>query len=87
MSKRKLVIVLAIWIALMPFLGFPGSWENFFVVISGLLIVLLTVDFRFLRRKRMRPRRPKNGMRGPSDTYVENAPMARVEEFKGELTK
>lgn len=87
MPKRKLVIVLAIWIALMPFLGFPGSWENFFVVVSGLLIALLTVDFRFLRRKRQRPRRPKGGMRDASDVYVENAPVARVEEFKGEATK
>ena len=43
MPKNRIIIILGVLIALQPFLGFPHSWESFFQVLIGLLIVLLSV--------------------------------------------
>lgn len=85
MSKRKLVIVLAVLVALVPFLGFPGSWENFFVALAGALIALLSADLRFLKRKKKPARRPKERQPGVTEVYVENAPTKQADDYKGEL--
>jgi len=42
MSKsKKIITVLAILVALMPFFGFPGSWEDGFIFLAGLAIAAL----------------------------------------------
>lgn len=38
MSSRTVILTLAILTALMPFLGFPPSFEDIFYVIAGLVI-------------------------------------------------
>lgn len=43
MPKNRIIIVLGVLIALQPFLGFPRSWESFFQILIGFLIVLLSV--------------------------------------------
>ena len=42
-SKQVIIILLGLWIVLLPFLGFPGLWETFFMVGSGFLIVVLSL--------------------------------------------
>ncbi len=39
MSKRTTIITLGIFVALMPFLGFPGTAETIFSIIAGLALV------------------------------------------------
>ena len=41
MSKRIWVIVLGLWIAIVPFFGLPGTWKNWIVTGSGLLVALI----------------------------------------------
>lgn len=41
MSKHSTIIILAIWITILPFLGFPGFWRTIFFVLSGLGIIIL----------------------------------------------
>lgn len=41
MSKRQVIMVLGVWTAILPFLGFFSGWDKAFVCISGLLIALL----------------------------------------------
>ena len=43
MPKSKIILTLGFFIALLPLLGFPHSWETFFEVVSGLGIVLLSI--------------------------------------------
>lgn len=43
MSKNGLIIILGLWVALVPFLGFPGAWKTSFIVISGFLIAIISV--------------------------------------------
>lgn len=68
------MLALAIWTALVPFLGFPGSWEEAFVTVSAALIALLSVDLHFLKRKK-RPKRPKAKVAEVTDVYSESAPV------------
>ena len=46
MSKRQLLILLGIWTAIFPFLGFPSSWDNVLAVLTGLLIIAMTYGMR-----------------------------------------
>jgi len=41
MSKEISVVMLGIFVAVLPFLGFPQSWRVIFFVIAGLGIMLL----------------------------------------------
>ncbi len=38
MKKRTIIVILGLWIALLPFLGLPGSWKKFILIVSGLAI-------------------------------------------------
>ncbi|MCH7530068.1 hypothetical protein IIB50_03060 [Patescibacteria group bacterium] len=70
MSKDVAIIVLGIWIAIVPFLGFPGFWETIIYVASGLGVVLMTFLLRrdiILYVSRITDRQRKS-----TDVYVEN---------------
>jgi len=41
MSKVKIIFVLGIWIAILPYLGFPYSLKNILFFVTGLGIVYL----------------------------------------------
>ncbi len=43
MPKSRVIPLIGFFIALLPVLGFPHSWELFFQVVGGLSIVLLSV--------------------------------------------
>lgn len=50
-SKNRLILILGILVALMPFLGFPTSWKNFFYFVFGLGVA--TLSFLMARHKRI----------------------------------
>lgn len=39
MRKERIFLILGIWIAVLPYLGFPYSWKNILFTLSGLLLV------------------------------------------------
>jgi len=39
MQKINTILTLGVLVALLPFLGFPQSWDNFFYVVFGLVII------------------------------------------------
>lgn len=41
MNKRTTIITLGILVALMPFLGFPGTAKTIFFVLAGIAIALI----------------------------------------------
>jgi hypothetical protein len=46
MSKRQVLMILGIWVMLFLFLGFPSAWDAFFAVITGAVIIAITVTLR-----------------------------------------
>ncbi|OGJ03770.1 hypothetical protein A3G06_02560 [Candidatus Nomurabacteria bacterium RIFCSPLOWO2_12_FULL_46_14] len=46
MSRIKTLFVLGIWIAILPYLGFPSSWKNILITLSGLGLAFLSYLIR-----------------------------------------
>lgn len=68
MKKDLALIALGVWIAAIPFLGFPGAWKTAIFVLSGLAVVFLTILWRheLLHSHRAIATEKSNGV------YVEN---------------
>lgn len=79
-TKNRLLLILGIWIALIPFLGFPSSYKSFFVLVSGLAVA--AVAFLLAREKRnvqilQNPAFMEKNETA-SDVFAENAPNVRA---------
>ena len=42
MIKARILLFLGIWVAVLPYLGFPSSWKDILFTISGLGLVYLS---------------------------------------------
>jgi asparagine N-glycosylation enzyme membrane subunit Stt3 len=68
MSKEVLIILLGLLIALMPYLGFPGSWKNVLSIVIGIAIAGLGFVVRQERIWKEREEIPERR----EDSFVEN---------------
>lgn len=46
MSKRQTLMVLGIWVIILPFLGFPGTWKSILFCATGLVIATIAYALR-----------------------------------------
>lgn len=46
MTLDALIMLIGAFVALLPFLGFPNSWDNIMFLIAGVLIVALGIVVR-----------------------------------------
>jgi len=46
MTKDTLLMLIGAFIALLPFLGFPNSWDTVLLVISGACVIALGIAVR-----------------------------------------
>jgi len=42
MRKAYIFLVLGIWVAVLPYLGFPYSWKDILTTISGLVLMFFS---------------------------------------------
>ena len=42
MQRARILLVFSIWIAVLPYLGFPTSWKNFLFTLTGLVLAYLS---------------------------------------------
>lgn len=72
MTKDLVIIVLGIFVAVLPFLGFPNAWDRIILIITGfsisVLMYLLRRDF-FTYVERLHRRRDA---KHHTDSYVES---------------
>ena len=68
MSRQRIIFLLGIWVAILPFLGFPRSWKNILFVITGLGLIYLA----YLLRRERRRIAPQNPPYDQPDTYTDN---------------
>ena len=64
MRTERTLFIAGIWIAVLPYLGFPYSWKNVLFTISGL--GLLYVSYTLYRAKQAKPEEKE------SDNFSEN---------------
>lgn len=57
MSKNKLVFSIGLILLVMPLLGFPPLWKNFFSIIFGLTLIALSFSVAAKRRASARKTR------------------------------
>lgn len=52
MSQNKIILIFGIFVAAMPFLGFPALWKTIFYVVIGCILITMAV-VRHIRRRSM----------------------------------
>ena len=72
MSKPKRFLTIGIWVAILPFLGFPISIKNILFVITGLLIMYMSYNM-YLEFK-------KNTQKIKADNFSENKDFTKIEQ-------
>lgn len=50
MNKNNFYISFGIWLAILPFLGVPGTWKNTLVFISGIFLILVSLGPTILKK-------------------------------------
>lgn len=46
MSKRQIIILLGVWVAVLLFLGFPDIWQKILAVATGIYLIVLAYSLR-----------------------------------------
>jgi hypothetical protein len=41
MKKARILLILAVWVAVLPYLGFPSSWKNLLFTITGFMLAYM----------------------------------------------
>ncbi len=54
MSKNRIVFIVGIILVLIQHLGFPSKWKTFFLTISGLVLISLSLSNSVKRRMGMK---------------------------------
>lgn len=71
MINRKSTFFLGIFIFVIPFLGIPSSWRTFFIVVSGLTLIILSIKITLPKRtSKSRVRKEK-----VTPVFVESIPV------------
>lgn len=70
MTLDTLIMFGGAFVAVLPFLGFPNSWDKVLLFLVGIFIVGLGI----VVRRRFGPDTPER----TSDTYTENTPQFRT---------
>ena len=52
MNKVRALLFLGVWIAVLPYLGFPASWKAVLTTLSG--VGLIFVSFMFYKESRIK---------------------------------
>lgn len=45
MKKARILLTLAVWVAILPYLGFPYQWKDALFTLTGLVLALLAYSF------------------------------------------
>ena len=83
MINRKSTFFLGIFIFLVPFLGVPTSWKTFFIVVSGLTIVALSIKITLPKKTAVRRVRKEK----VTPVYVESIPIYPKENMVDNVVK
>ena len=56
MLKARILLIFSIWIAILPYLGFPSVWKNILFTLTGLGLALFSYmlhrEFRVVKKKK-----------------------------------
>jgi hypothetical protein len=70
MRKEKTLLIIGIWVAILPFLGFPNTFRKILFVLTGLALMYLAYLFYLEYKARLLK------MSNQSKTFVDNIEKA-----------
>ena len=71
MRKGRMLLILGVWVAALPYLGFPYFWKNILLTAFG-LIVALSGYFSYQELRVRKESKPENFKE--SETFAETQP-------------
>ena len=51
MSKAKIFLTIGVWVAVLPYLGFPYGFRNILFTLTGLLIIYFSYTMYLAKKK------------------------------------
>ncbi len=84
-TQNRILFVIGILVLLIPFLGFPSSYESFFTAAAGVAVIVLA--FMYARNKRLREIQQPPKIETHTEVFVESRPrFASDDENEEEFT-
>lgn len=71
MISKKNTFFLGVFIFLVPFLGLPSSYKNIFIILSGILLILLSIKIS-IPKKNIKSKIRKEKV---TEVFSESAPL------------
>jgi hypothetical protein len=53
MRKEKTLFIIGLWVIVLPFLGFPGSWKMVMLILTGISLIYLGYLFYMENKDRL----------------------------------
>ncbi|MFZ2150314.1 MAG: hypothetical protein WAV15_04105 [Minisyncoccia bacterium] len=76
MQKARIFLILGVWVAILPYLGFPYSWKDILFTITGIALICLSyVLYKEIREK--------EGNQKTFDNFRENDNFDKTESSPG----
>lgn len=81
MRKARIFLVLGIWITILPYLGFPYSWKDVLITLSGLgLIYVSFMLYKESKKRETKKEKPLDNFRENSD-FIKNENQNEIEQI------
>ncbi len=45
MSKARIIFIFGVWVAILPYLGFPTTWKSILFTLTGLVLIYFSYTF------------------------------------------
>lgn len=58
--KNNFYISFGVWIAILPFLGIPGTWRNTLIFLSGVFLILVSLGPIILKKLQPKLKKKQN---------------------------
>lgn len=59
MRRERILLILGIWVAVLPYLGFPYSWKNVLFTLSGFVFIYFSYQM-YKENKKITPTSSEN---------------------------
>ena len=76
MRKERILLILGIWVAILPYLGFPHSWKNVLFTLSGFALMYFSY---ILFKESKKEEAKEEGEEETFDNFSENNFSGEVE--------
>lgn len=71
MIASKSIFIIGVFLILMPIMGFPSGWENFFIMLAG--VILSGIALVAFSRERKRRKRNTTSVHSETPIFVDNS--------------